>query len=170
MILIYNSCLHSVIYVVVVLYLIFDIIFYVLIQRQRSSKINWEWLPVFGTHQMIYKPHELNVMHFSKFRIVCYELQLMDTNAQLWYIIREYITNSEVAVTVILLYMFLLFVFCMLFIVYFWCRREVLMLVTWYHSCWSLVFMSLGRLDILVPCWESVAHETIMFYIVVNFT
>lgn len=28
----------------------------------------------------------------------------MDTNAQLWYIIREYISNSEVALKVIYLY------------------------------------------------------------------
>jgi len=30
---------------------------------------------------------------------LAFALQLMDTNAQLWYIIREYICNSEVALT-----------------------------------------------------------------------
>jgi len=41
-------------------------------------------------------------------------LQLMDTNAQLWYIIREYISNSEVALTFLLNNIFAICVVCAL--------------------------------------------------------
>lgn len=66
---IHNSCLHFA-HVCCVANCISRLIsfFYVPIQRQRRSKINWKWFPVFGMHQMLYESPQLNVMHSSKYR------------------------------------------------------------------------------------------------------
>lgn len=73
----------------------------IMLQGQRGSKTNWEWFPVSGMEIINCLDFDtlklLIFMHCTANRCTFSVNQLMDTNAQLWYIIREYISNSEVS-------------------------------------------------------------------------
>lgn len=76
----------------------FTVLLHLLIsQGERRFKVNWVWLPVSGmcmTH--VFPGVYCEILHQSH---DVWLWQLMDTNAQLWYIIREYIANTEVRLT-----------------------------------------------------------------------